>query len=491
MKKRTFVMIARVLAVVSLLGVFAFQMVGYAKVSDFKDVPMQYFDEQYTIKKTETVPSPLIFAGGFGGDAFADTNSRQLGVFQKAADDASFMMKSMSNETTNNTDYAANFTDGYMSPVVTFNEGEKLVISFDAATSSKNSAVKGLQFRASAGTDSTYANKWPMLAGFKSDGSFSFASTEAETDAKDNGFTGYDTGRWYNFTLVIYGYTNRYDVYIDGVKAVDNKRLLFVTGKTDPGDVPLSITQFRPSIKTVAGADVDLFIDNLVVYDDNRDFSLEQYKANADAANLSFARDMKNANADASNVTSNLTLPTTGYNNNVTQNNSTITWSSSKPSIIATDGTVTRDIVNQTVTLTATVTNGSDANQKTQTKKFTVTVSGAVTVPGALNIANKALTINGAAFSGTATYAAGDTVKISADIANLGTGSVNANFIIAAYKNNELVGVTVVPKPIGNADTDPHNQFATYVLPEGDYTGVTFKGMIWSDNMMPYCSIFE
>ena len=64
-------------------------------------------------------------------------------------------------------------------------------------------------------------------------------------------------------------------------------------------------------------------------------------------------------------VKENLTLPTVG-----SVNNSTISWVSSDPAVVATDGTVTRAAEDKTVTLTATITNG-DA---TDTKVFTVTV---------------------------------------------------------------------------------------------------------------------
>ncbi|GAB6006821.1 hypothetical protein JCM12214_27210 [Geobacillus vulcani] len=69
---------------------------------------------------------------------------------------------------------------------------------------------------------------------------------------------------------------------------------------------------------------------------------------------------------DANNVTQDLTLPTTS-------NGATITWTSSNPSVVATDGKVTRPATGQsdaTVTLTATITKGS----ATDTKTFTVTV---------------------------------------------------------------------------------------------------------------------
>ncbi|WP_053093049.1 immunoglobulin-like domain-containing protein [Geobacillus stearothermophilus] len=92
--------------------------------------------------------------------------------------------------------------------------------------------------------------------------------------------------------------------------------------------------------------------------------------ASADAAAVAAAKvalAIGYANGDdANNVTQNLTLPTTS-------NGATITWASSDPTVVATNGKVTRPATGQPdakVTLTATITKGS----ATDTKTFTVTV---------------------------------------------------------------------------------------------------------------------
>ena len=85
-------------------------------------------------------------------------------------------------------------------------------------------------------------------------------------------------------------------------------------------------------------------------------------KMAADKAALTIAGDLNN-------VTANLTLAGTG------ENGSTITWTSSHPTIVATDGTVTRPAgANVQVTLTASIIAGSETTPIT--KVFYVTVLG-------------------------------------------------------------------------------------------------------------------
>jgi len=79
---------------------------------------------------------------------------------------------------------------------------------------------------------------------------------------------------------------------------------------------------------------------------------------------ITYAQNENNENAE--NVINNVTLQTS------TQNGCTITWESSNPAVIATDGTVVRPrgIVNAQVTLTATISKG----EYSETKQFTLTV---------------------------------------------------------------------------------------------------------------------
>ncbi|GLI51487.1 hypothetical protein TSYNTROOL_15730 [Tepidanaerobacter syntrophicus] len=79
---------------------------------------------------------------------------------------------------------------------------------------------------------------------------------------------------------------------------------------------------------------------------------------------------IKGTNPDLNNVTTNLTLPTTGTNG------STIAWTSSNATYVATNGTVTQPayaVGDKVVTLTATITKGGYS----ETKEFTVTVKAA------------------------------------------------------------------------------------------------------------------
>ena len=85
-----------------------------------------------------------------------------------------------------------------------------------------------------------------------------------------------------------------------------------------------------------------------------------------------------------SSVTQDLTLPTTG------SNGSTVTWSSSDPSLVSPAGVVHQPLVGEaSVTLTATITVGGT----TDTKTFTVVVKGQMTEADAVAAAKAALAV--------------------------------------------------------------------------------------------------
>src|SRR5690554_5798261 len=96
-------------------------------------------------------------------------------------------------------------------------------------------------------------------------------------------------------------------------------------------------------------------------------------------------------------VTGKLTLPTSG------DNDVTITWQSSHPSVVSTAGVVTRPANDTSVTLTATLTKG----EATDTKNFTVNVKAVevTTTPedaiDALAITGDTLELDGAIYTTT------------------------------------------------------------------------------------------
>lgn len=107
---------------------------------------------------------------------------------------------------------------------------------------------------------------------------------------------------------------------------------------------------------------------------------------------------IKGTNSDLDNVTADLTLITTG-----SVKSSAITWVSSKPTVVATDGTVNPPAFNDgdaTVTLTATIKKGT----VTDTKTFTVTVTKAAqTKLGAINAAKTVAEMRAAIEAATGT----------------------------------------------------------------------------------------
>lgn len=121
---------------------------------------------------------------------------------------------------------------------------------------------------------------------------------------------------------------------------------------------------------------------------------------------------IKQNNTEQNSVTSNLNLPTKGTND------TTITWSSSNPSIIKEDGTVSRPYFedgDRTVTLTATIKKGNAST----TKEFALTALKRNYVEATINTVDD----NDTTISGTAQQDAKITVKNKESI--VATGKVN------------------------------------------------------------------
>lgn len=105
----------------------------------------------------------------------------------------------------------------------------------------------------------------------------------------------------------------------------------------------------------------------------------EEVQEDADTVAIGYA-----AGDSAGRVTQNVTLPVTG------QNGSTVTWQSSRPSVLNhTDGSVSRQSANTAVTLTATLQKGD----VTRTKVFNLTVMGQATASGLAEQDKDAVTI--------------------------------------------------------------------------------------------------
>lgn len=128
---------------------------------------------------------------------------------------------------------------------------------------------------------------------------------------------------------------------------------------------------------------------------------------------------IKQNNTDQNSVTSNLNLPTKG------KNDTTITWSSSNPSIIREDGTVLRPYFedgDHSTTLTATITKGNAST----TKEFALTVLKRNYIETTINTIDD----NDSTISGTAQQDANITVKNKDSIVATGKVDTEGKYVI-------------------------------------------------------------
>ncbi|MBO9609984.1 MAG: hypothetical protein J7639_28765, partial [Paenibacillaceae bacterium] len=152
------------------------------------------------------------------------------------------------------------------------------------------------------------------------------------------------TTGWHEFK---WDYTSgtKLDMYIDGVLIASP------TGATNFNAI--AIGDYWPGNTTTA------YFDDVRIYDNMNSPDVEQDK---EALDIGYA-----SGDSAVSVTQNVNLASSGAHG------TTITWSSSNPSVIAADGTVTRPALNAgdaNVTLTATISKGTASDTKT----FTLTV---------------------------------------------------------------------------------------------------------------------
>jgi len=231
--------------------------------------------------------------------------------------------------------------------------------------------LTGSWFMFTFGNPTVYPNGTGYLfttgAGGTFRGTLASAGYTTEQSAKKSG--GLATGTWKHVTYVVDGGTEADPgsarLYEDGA----------LVGSND------AITQTPAQIGEPDGTSTRNYLGRSAYTADPsfkgkiRDFRVYDRTLDADEA-ATLARDTAEAGADAalaaldlgelSAVTDDLALPKTSKG-------ATVTWSSSDPSVIAADGSVTRPAVGEpaaTVTLTASVTNGT----ATRTKTFTATV---------------------------------------------------------------------------------------------------------------------
>ena len=160
-----------------------------------------------------------------------------------------------------------------------------------------------------------------------------------------------------------------------------------------------------------------------------------------------------------------ITMPST------TLGGESITWTSSDPSAVAIDGTVTRS---ETADKSATLTAATDS----YTKVFAVKV--------------KQITdFDVSSFTKSGSIGLGKTLSANATLSCNKGASKDATIVIALYdKNNRVLLVGIDTKPVTNTDTDIG---ATITIPSDyaeDLTGSYVKAFLWSD-LTPIESVFK
>jgi subtilisin family serine protease len=151
---------------------------------------------------------------------------------------------------------------------------------------------------------------------------------------------------------------------------------------------------------------------------------------------------IKNNNVDQNEVTTNLNLPTKG------NNDTTITWSSSNPSIIKNDGTVFRpssDQGNREVTLTATITKGSASVTKTFDLNVICIEDVVIPVPPVAPVAPKMNPIDDNDLVITGSAEANATIIVKNNNGIIATGKANStgafNINISLQKAGTILNV--------------------------------------------------
>ncbi|MEK3719013.1 immunoglobulin-like domain-containing protein [Paenibacillus sp. FSL H8-0034] len=149
----------------------------------------------------------------------------------------------------------------------------------------------------------------------------------------------------------------------------------------------------------------------------------------------------------ATSVTQNLTLATTDA-----ANGTTITWSSSNTAVVSNTGVVVRPAVDTVVTLTATVSSGSNSG----TKAFEVTVKASTSVTTVTYLTyNTTASVTNSVYSGVSGANNVNDTNLALHVA----GANASDFLIVGFSDalsadsNDLLGVTVTSNPSATANT--------------------------------------
>lgn len=152
-----------------------------------------------------------------------------------------------------------------------------------------------------------------------------------------------------------------------------------------------------------------------------------------------------------------------------------VNWTSSHPNIVTATGAVHRPAETTTVTLTA--------NYGDITKTYTIEVLG-------MNTEDKVFVTENALYNGSDKLVGkidvkGKTITYKANVHNATADTISVSGILAAYKNGELVGVSVSDKQDIATKTSGTDIDLNYTVPNED--GYVLKGMIWNMNTLaPY-----
>ncbi len=231
---------------------------------------------------------------------------------------------------------------------------DKFTVYMDLKTDSIPAEFKGdtvgiINVRLFGAKTTAGTNNYIDIVGFAND-------ADGKSSIYDFGgktFKPYTLGEWVNVAIeVTYSGTKAQCVtYINGAKA-------FTSASKDMTGLSYIRAGYQQNNATTATTP-NLYIDNVAFYKGG--FSSDRYKAIETASALS-AADIKGANASLDSLTGNLTLPTIG------SDGTAISWQSSHPHLIGTDGKMTPSGTEATkVTLTATAKSGDMSEKKVYT----------------------------------------------------------------------------------------------------------------------------
>ncbi len=358
-------------------GTVSASLTGYRDAENLIPVAektLKYFDKESDWSTPALSPAPIpngidsLLVGGTGaaGDLVIDKNTKVNGIFSRASDDGALKLAGTGGTSTAREFTASllrvNYAKGDQAPTggnpeyANFTSGT-VTAYFDIATTTyENSGLyKGVRSTFFANSNS---GQYSVLLNFGADGNIEVLN-EGEGDVATYTVP-YETNKWYTVAVEIGGNSLFYNAWIDGTKVTLAEEY---GNRMQRNQVMTAFRDLYVGMQVAPNVQNDLYVDNMAVYFDEP-YSAERYSVIKDAAAISLNRDILGDNASADTVTTNLTLPTVG------EYGSTIVWESSKPNVIATDGTVARVDEATPVTLTATVTNGG----KTETKSFDLVV---------------------------------------------------------------------------------------------------------------------